>query len=160
MEIKYGHTIISLYDSLQDLSAFRFHVYTMNLLIDADIGGDTSAIMRRLATILQKIDVDPEGAKQEVLNMSTAISNIENNISPEMRCFCAFIKSINGKAITEGDLNESGIDEIIELIRIKKVPMGVIWDALEFIKKKSRKSFRSFFRIGQTEVPRRRHLEG
>lgn len=159
MEIKYGHTTISLYDSLQDLSAFRFHVYTMNLLIDAEIGGDTSAIMRRLATILQKIDVDPEGAKQEVLNMSTAISNIENNISPTMRCFCAFIKSIDGKTITEGNLNESGLDEIIELIRIKKIPMGMIWGALEFIKKKSKKSLRSFFPIGRTEVPQRRHLE-
>lgn len=145
MEIKHNGLNLVMYDSLQDLNSFRFHVYTFYSIIDSGIGADTNAIYRRIALTIDKIDKDPSGAKQELRNMATAIQNIEENISPEMMCFCAYIKSINGKPVTNDDLDQKGLELLRKRLDQKYLPVGKIWDFLDFVKKKVSDEFNDFF---------------
>ena len=135
MEIKFNNQKLVMYDTMQDLSSYRFHLYGLNVLIDAGIGSNPLDFYQRLGVLRSKIKVDPDGAIQEVSNISMTVQNILENLSPEMRSFVPWIKSINGRRIGNADLDESGINSLLK--EINEIPMGKVWNFLDFIKKKS-----------------------
>ena len=151
-EIKYKGNRIKLFDSIEDLTSKRFHVYNLNFLIDMGIGGDIQAFYRRLGVISQKIGRDDEGAKQEVRNMSATIENIIQNTSPKMRCFCALVAEINGRKVTNKDLTESGIDVMIEELNNTGILYGVVSNFVDAVKKKLSQILQRFSRKDPPKV--------
>lgn len=143
--IKWGANELKMYTSIQDLTSYRFHVYNLNLLIDIGIGSDVAAVQRRNNNFLVKCDHNLQEAKQEIINQNQTIEFIVSNTSPKMRCFCAFIHTINGRVITNEDLTESGIDDLVATLHRKSVKWGIISDFVEFVKKKVGLEYSQFF---------------
>ena len=151
-DLKYKGNRVKLFDSIEDLTSKRFHVYNLNFLIDMGIGGDIQAFYKRLGVITQKIGRDDEGAKQEVRNMSATIENIIRNTSPKMRCFCALVAELNGRKITNKDLTDSGIDEMVKELNNTGILYGVVSAFVDSVKKKLKRIFQLFSPKGATKA--------
>ena len=157
MLINHGTIKIEAFESLQDLNAFRFNLYNKYLIIDSGIGSDVNAIYKRIGLAINKIDKKPKDAKVELRNMATAIDNVWNNVSPELLCFCAFIKKIDGRIITNKDLTETSILQINKQVIDSGLPMGKVWGFLEYVKKKFTMNSKRSSQRGRERATMREH---
>ena len=139
-----GHTL-EMYDSIQELPINRFQTYDLNLLIDAEIGSDISAIDRRCDNVRRLMISNIEKAGQELANMQQALRFVISNTSPKMNSFVVMIYKINGNVIDDKDLTDEGIKNIINDLGNKRLTMKIITDFLLSAKKKIEFEFETFF---------------
>lgn len=145
MKIKLnGHTLV-MYDSIQELPVRRFQSYNLNTMIDSGIGSDINAFDAKCNTIRRLMRSDPASADRELVNMQTTLRMIMSKTSPKMRSFCALIKSIDGRNITDDDLTDDGIEALIDELSEKRLTFERIVDYLTSFKKKIDLEFDVFF---------------
>lgn len=145
MKVKYnGHTLI-MYDSIQDLPITRFQSFNLNVLIDGGIGSDLNGFIEKRNRISELMGVDIEAARLELSNFEQLIRFVITNNSPQMNSFVCLIRSINGRDLTEQDVSESGIKEIIKQLGAQRFSIRKLGEVLGLLKKKIEEEFDEFF---------------
>jgi hypothetical protein len=132
--VKINNLTLEIYDSIEEMPIVRHHKFNKMLMIDSGIGSDLSAFDMKLERIMRFIKDNPEHAQTELLNLRQCISFIQNEISPKHLAFCALVKSIDGKEIT--DISDDGMQAIHE--RLKTATDKEITSLTEEVKKKNR----------------------
>lgn len=135
MKIKHKNLELDLYDSIKELPADRFQDYNRNVMLDAGIGSDLSAIEARLATIERIMIKNPDGAKKEIENLRSTFRFIVENTSPEMSAFVPLIRRIDGRLLTPQDMTEEGVRAIVEILNRKLFPFWSVKGFLARVKK-------------------------
>jgi len=143
--IKFNGHVLKVHDSIQELPITRFQKYNLNVLIDAGIGSDLNSIDTHINKIARSISKDIPEALKELTNFQQNVHFVMSNTSPEMNSFIVLIDELNGRKITEEDLTEEGIKEIIEELGRKRFSYLNMKRTLSRIKKKFDFEFETFF---------------
>lgn len=148
LKFKYtGNHRIEVYDSVQDLPITRFQLYNLNMLLDAGIGSDLSAFVRHRQKISELMKTDLEAANIELVNLEQTIRFMMSKTNPEMNSFVVMIKTLNGRDLTDADMTEDGIKEIIKELGGNRFSLRNMRGLLETIKKKLDFEFETFFPV-------------
>ena len=140
-----GH-IIEIYDGLDNLPITRHLMYNHALLLDSQIGGDVRSFAvhaKNAKSRMQKGDYAE--AFTELDNMIQNMEFIIQKTNPKMRSFVVLIKKLDGKTITDEDLTDAGIDQIIKTLGRSGLTFSWMDNVLEYFKKKVDFEFDSFF---------------
>lgn len=143
--IKFNGHVLKIHDSIQGLSITRFQKYNLNVLIDSGIGSDLNSIDTHIDRIARTISKDIPESLQELTNFQQNIHFVMSKTSPEMNSFVVLIDELNGRKITEEDLTEEGIKDIIEELGRKRFSYENMKTVLKRIKKKFDFEFETFF---------------
>ena len=135
-KVEFNGNELEMYDSIQDLPIGRYQKYNLNVLIDAGIGGDLNGFRERIETIKKLVNSDVVKATKEVDNLLNNVMFVMSELSPEMNAFVVLIHKINNRVITEKDLTESGIKEIVEQLGKRRITIGIVQRFLNYFKKK------------------------
>lgn len=130
-----GHKIL-LYDSIENLPITDFQKYSLNIMLDANIGSDIEAFDNRCFNIRRLMRSDVDKADKEIMNLQQSLRMIMSETSPQMRSFASLVHSIDGEDFSQKKKNEADLDKILAKINNTKTPYYKIKEALKLIKKK------------------------
>ena len=143
---KIGIHTIEFYEELDKMPAYRHQVYTLNLMMDADIGSDAQSASNHILNIKSNIDKNPGAAKKTCDLLHQCLLNVITKTSYKNRSFVAAIKKINGEFITDDQLSDNGISKIIKDLSKKGLTQRLLDSFFEEVKKKLKKTQNYFSR--------------
>lgn len=130
-----GH-VLEMYDGVDNLPAANYINHSRLAMLDAGIGSDLDAVTKHWQMIARYAANDKEALNKELSNYLQNLSFIVSNTSPEMMSFVSFIKSIDGKDLT--DYSDDSAKAIIEKLSKKGLTVGIVRGFLNLVKKKSK----------------------
>ena len=132
--IEHKFNKISLYSEAAEMPINRYVEHNRVLMLEAGIGSDLDATMKRINMAALKMDTDTDAAKRELNNLAANIHLITSGVNLKANSWAYWIESING--VPNNDLSTEGISNL--LIKIDKlgIPMQIIESAISEIKKK------------------------
>ncbi len=145
VKVKFKGHVIEMYDSIQELPITRFQMYNLNLLIDGGIGADLSSFDSKCNSIRRLMKKDIKLADQEISNLQQNLRFIMSKTSPEMNSFVVMIHKIDGREITDQDLTDEGIKDIIKELGHKRLTITKIREFILGAKKKIDFEIETFF---------------
>lgn len=107
-----GHRF-EFFDEIAELPVERFHQYSRYMLVASGIGDSFDDIDKHLGKILALIKIDPDKARQEVLNLRQNIYMVLNERDIRHKGLFYLTKSVDGKEWT--DFSDNGIDELFSI---------------------------------------------
>lgn len=135
--------ILEMYDSIEELPERRFQAFNRYAVIDAGIGSDMDSIARHISLLKQ---YNQRGKAEEVDraadNLLQSLVFVIQNISPEMHCFTAMVKAVNGKPWE--DISSAGVERLTDMLSEKGLTRGKVRGFIEYAKKKLMKSWKPF----------------
>lgn len=144
-KIEFNGYKLDMFDSAQELKIKRFQLYNLNVMLDAGIGSDLNAFNDRINSIRGFIPKKPELAMIELNNLQQSVYFIVKNASPKMASFVAMIYKIDGRELTDHDLTDQGIADILEDLNRKGLTMGIVERFLSAVKKNLDRELETFF---------------
>ena len=139
-----GSTKIELYDSIKELPAERNNEYNKLAFLDIGVGStldDFNAHFGKLHAYLQNKKSDE--ALQEMSNVYKNFFYAINKVSIWSYCFCAFIKTIDGKEYDKTDISDHR-ETIIDLSK-KGLTTEMCQSTIDEVKKNLIQNFSSTF---------------
>lgn len=140
-EVKINKHTLLVYSSIDEIPIINFHKYNKYLMFDSYVGSSVADVYSHINKAIQLIDVNANKAKDELLNLLSCISMIENEVSPKHMAFIALVHSIDGDRIT--DYSDENIKKIIH--SINTVKESLISRLLLEIKKKIQNELELYF---------------
>ncbi len=136
MIFRKGVNIIEMYDSVHNMPILRFRRWNKYAMQSSEVGSEFQDFSNRLSKISQFI---LKGMKKEALeeieNTRITVYNGIQEISPRMKAFAIFIKSINGK--TYEDFSPEKLDECLNHLSKIGINDKEAVERLQEVKKKS-----------------------
>jgi hypothetical protein len=137
MIVKAGKYKVELWDDLKDIPAGRLQEFNVAVLIDAEIGGDLSAIDGHIEKLLRLVKTgDQEKLTNEVMAMRQSIYFVVQKVSPRHQAFVSLIKSIDGKPVDT--VSQEKVRAIIDKLSGEGMTETRIKEVVEEVKKKFR----------------------
>lgn len=124
--------VLEIYDSIDELPIVRLHRFNKMLLIDSGVGSNLNDVNNRIDRAIIYCKTSPSLAVKELENLQQTISFIMSDLSPKYLAFCALVKTIDGKIVT--DISDDGLNVIFE--KLKGATDAGITDNLDQLKKK------------------------
>jgi hypothetical protein len=143
--IKYNGHKIEMYDSIQSLPIWRFQEYNKYMVVESGIGSDLEAIDTSLTALRSLISQDPNAAIRKTVNYQQSLHFIMQNVSPKMAAFFMLVNKIDGEKVTDDELTDEGITELIRKLSRNGFGIGLLDSFLELFKKKIEREFEQFF---------------
>lgn len=132
-KVKIGKHTVELYEGIKELPVSRFQVYQKLLLIDAGVGGDITALDKRLEKTRRHLMAgETKEAEQELENLRQCVYLIQSGVQPRHRAFAALVRSVDGEVFE--DATDAAIERITELL--KDASQGEIDGQMVSVKKK------------------------
>lgn len=156
-EISLNGYLLEMYDSIEELPEERFQKFNRYAVIDAGIGSDIDSMARHINLILQ---YNQRGKQEDVAqaasNLLQCLTFVVNGISPEMHCFSAMVKSVNGVAWE--DTGTSGAEKLTAMLSERGLTVGKVRGFIAHAKKKLRRNLMSFSRNWPAAGRRRKNF--
>ena len=133
--------VIKVYDSIDEMPIINFQKYNKYILLDSGLGSDLNSIDSHIVNLARLINTDQKKAIQELQNLRQTMFLIINELSPKYMAFASLIYSVDGKKIE--NLSDDNLKEV--LFQIKEVPHSLIYDFLEWFKKKLTTELETYF---------------
>ena len=145
MIVKAGKYRVELWDDLNEIPANRLQEFNVAVLVDAEIGGDLSAVDGHIEKMLKLIKTgDSEKLTNQLMGMRQSIYFVVQKVSPRHKAFVSLIKTINGKPIDS--LNEEKVKDVIDKLSGEGLTETRIKQIVEEVKKKFRRVLSYFSR--------------
>jgi len=143
---KITHTQLELYSSIKEMPIDRYQEFNKLACIDMGIGSTLEDFNKHFTSLHAYLANNKIGeAIQETKNIHNNFFYMVEKIGIWSYCFCAFIKSINGKAYEKVELDEHR--ETINILSKKGLKTGQCQSVLDEIKKKLNQNLNSTFLI-------------
>jgi len=133
---------VKIYDSIEDLPAFRFWKYNKMLLIDSCIGSDLDDVNNHIHRAKRYIQMNQrQMAMDELENMRKGIHLINESLCPKHLAFAVLVAEIDGVQIN--DISDDSLKATME--KLKEVKKGWLDNVINQIKKKIDKELMAYF---------------
>ena len=141
-----GSTTIELYGSIKEMPIERFNEFNKLSTLDLGVGSTLQDFNSHFGKLHAYITNDKK--QESLIEMSNVFQNffhIINKISIWSYCFCAFIKSIDGKEYTETEI--SAHRETVKKLSDKGLTVDQCQSTIDEVKKNLIQNFDSTFLV-------------
>jgi hypothetical protein len=131
--VKVGRHKLDLYDGIDEMPIGRFHRFNRNLMVDAGVGSDLTAVDSHIVKAMAFMKAGKnDAAAGELENLRKAVLLIHEGLSPAFSAFACLVASVDGRS-TEG-WSESELDSLAE--ELKDLPVRELRSETGEVKKK------------------------
>lgn len=132
-KVKVGRHKLDLYDGIDEMPIGRFHRFNRNLMVDAGVGSDLTAVDSHIVKAMAFMKAGKnDAAAGELENLRKAVLLIHEGLSPAFSAFACLVASVDGRS-TEG-WSESELDSLAE--ELKDLPVRELRSETGEVKKK------------------------
>jgi len=155
MIIECGKHKVELYDSVQNMSIFRFQKFNKYQMYACEVGSTFTDYEQRTAEALRFLQKEmiPE-AMQALNNRRMAVFNAFNEFKPTGKALAILVKRIDNRVYT--DYSSNGLDQVLERLDEIGFTYEKTITAFNDVKKKSKPNakftFRSIFQKTRTRI--------